>query len=297
MEKVCGTCKLTKSLEEFNHSSVTPSGLRSSCRACQSKESKIYYDANREKVNRRNAEQYRLSRYGSITAKGPGPGRWGARPREGLPTSLSAEERQVIIGSLLGDGSMTMYKRSLFPAFRERHALAQGEYLRWKAQLLTRLQPYVREHNAVVAGKTQPGLFLSTPQVPALKKFMAFYGDGHKIIPNFALQELGLLGLAILIQDDGQLISVDERKGLHHPYMEIHSQSFSKEDNTRLRDRIREILVSSKVNVVKRASGTGWGLLLGVDATFAVASFCARYWHSSMAYKFPYPEFLNGRSP
>ncbi len=293
MKKACGKCKLSKSLEEFNLSSVTPSGRRSSCRVCQSKESKAYYVANREKVNLRNAERYRLVRYGSITAKGPGPGRWGARPRKGLPTFLSAEERQVIIGSLLGDGSMTMYKRSLFPAFRERHALVQAEYLCWKAQFLTRLQPYVREHNAVVAGKTHPGLFLSTPQVPAFKEFMAFYGDGHKIIPDFALQELGLLGLAILIQDDGSLRPAEPHKGLLHPYMELHSQSFSKEDNTRLRDRIREILVSSKVNVVKRASGTGWGLLFGVDATFFVASFCARYWHPSMAYKFPYPKLLN----
>ena len=222
-----------------------------------------------------------------------GRGRWGARPREGLPTSLSAEERQGIIGSLLGDGSMTMYKRSLFPAFRERHALAQAEYLCWKAQLLARFQPYVREHNAVVEGKIHPGLFLSTPQVPAFEKFMFFYEDGHKIIPDFALQELGLLGLAILIQDDGHLRPAIPHKGLLHPYIEIHSQSFSKEDNARLCDRIREILVSPKVNVVKRASGTGWGLLLGVDATFAVASFCGRYWHSSMAYKFPYPELLS----
>ena len=38
---------------------------------------------------------------------------------------------------------------------------------------------------------------------------------------------------------------------------------------------------------------TGGGLLIGVDATLAVASFCGRYWHSSMVYKFPYPKFLN----
>ena len=290
--KACSKCKIIKPLEDFNRQSAVLSGRRSRCRVCQSKEGRAYHAANREKASKQNAEYYRLKKYGSPTAEGPGRGRWGARPRAGLPNTMTPVERQVIIGSLLGDGSMSMYKRSLFPAFRERHALAQGEYLRWKGCLLTRFQPYIREHNATVAGKTHPGLFLSTPQVPIFEEFMAFYKDGHKTVPEFAVSELNLLALAIWIQDDGHLCSADSNKRLRHPYIEINSQSFSEEDNERLCNRVRTILVSPKVNVIKSANGTGWKLLLGVDATRSMAEFCAPHWHSSMDYKFPYPKLL-----
>ncbi len=219
-----------------------------------------------------------------------GRGRWGARPHPDLPARLSYTERQVIIGSLLGDGSLTMYKRSLFPAFRERHSLAQADYLRWKAQLLKSLIPYVREHDAKIVGKTYPGLFLSTRQAPVLAEFMGFYGAGKKTIPEFALAEVDALALAILIQDDGYLRPPRDR--LIHPYMEINSQSFSQKNNGRLCHRLCEVLCVENISTIRAANGTGYKLMLGVRATRAIAELCAPHWQPCMDYKFPYPELL-----
>ena len=278
MAKICSVCQKEKEPKEFSHSKKRKDGLTTDCLQCRRVKFAAYYNVNKEEVNAR-VRDHKLFLKSN---------------RKTLDTlCFDDKERQIIIGSLLGDGSITQYSRSTTPTFRERHGAKQTEYLEWKAVMLSRLCPRLRPHWATVKGKKYPGLFLSTPTIPALKEFLSFYENKTKGVPDFALKELGPLGLAVWLQDDGHLRKAQVKKYLINPYFEIHCQSFSLEDNERLRERLWELLRSSAVSVVKAQSGTGFRLILGVQATHSMAELCARYWHSSMTYKFPYPELLN----
>jgi len=46
--KICGTCKVPKSEEDFNKNKSKPDGLNSICRECSNKRSKRYYTENKE---------------------------------------------------------------------------------------------------------------------------------------------------------------------------------------------------------------------------------------------------------
>jgi hypothetical protein len=48
-EKVCGTCRKSKPLTEFNRKSAKPDGLQEVCRDCNRESSRRYYRENREK--------------------------------------------------------------------------------------------------------------------------------------------------------------------------------------------------------------------------------------------------------
>ena len=48
-------------------------------------------------------------------------------------------ERNIIVGSLLGDGSLALYGRSINAHYREHGCHEQSDYRKWKAQQLKRL--------------------------------------------------------------------------------------------------------------------------------------------------------------
>lgn len=50
MEKVCRKCKEKKPLDQFNRNKAQRDGLQTSCRGCDNKRAKNYYQANREKL-------------------------------------------------------------------------------------------------------------------------------------------------------------------------------------------------------------------------------------------------------
>lgn len=111
--------------------------------------------------------------------------------------SLSAEERAVVVGCLLGDGAMRCKTNALLEV---NHSIRQRDYVDWKYQKLRRLvstPPKSRRGNG-----NRMAYRFTTRSIPELTKFHRwFYPRGRKSIPSDL--ELEPMSLAIWVMDDG----------------------------------------------------------------------------------------------
>ncbi len=110
--------------------------------------------------------------------------------------SLSEVQHAIVVGSLLGDGSMRCKTNALLEI---NHSYHQAAYVQWKYQHLAdlvRTPPKLRRGN----GHRVACRFV-TRSVPALTSyFRLFYRDGRKRVPRV---ELTPLSLAVWFMDDG----------------------------------------------------------------------------------------------
>ncbi len=109
---------------------------------------------------------------------------------------LTALELEVIVGCLLGDG--TLLRTSSGYCFRVHHGLQQRYLVDWKYRVFQR---FVRTPPRVSGN----GYYFRTVTHPAFSVLRrAFYDGNRKIAPiNYLEWHLGGLGLATWIMDDG----------------------------------------------------------------------------------------------
>jgi hypothetical protein len=110
--------------------------------------------------------------------------------------SLSEVQHNIVIGSLLGDGSMRCRANALLEI---NHSFRQRSYVDWKYRHLAELvrtPPKARDGN----GRRRAYRFV-TLSLPALTRyFRLFYESGRKTVPEL---ELSPLALAVWFMDDG----------------------------------------------------------------------------------------------
>jgi recombination protein RecA len=110
--------------------------------------------------------------------------------------SLTDNQRSIVVGSLLGDGSMRCKTNALLEI---NHSSHQQGYVDWKySQLenLVRTAPKLRRGNGSrIAYRFTT---LSLPQLTPI--YREFYRDGKKIVPKL---EITPLSLAVWFMDDG----------------------------------------------------------------------------------------------
>ena len=138
--------------------------------------------------------------------------------------SLTQEQKSIIIGSLLGDGSLQLQKGRSNAFLAVNHALAYKEYVDWKYKYLANLvgtPPKARKGN----GKRMAYRFttLSFPELTAL--YRKFYDGNKKIIPNNL--NLSPLILAVWFMDDG----CKSRSSLY-----LNTQGFDLSDQKKLQE-------------------------------------------------------------
>ncbi len=131
---------------------------------------------------------------------------------------LTEEQRSVLIGSLLGDGSMRCKTNALLEV---NHSIAQRTYVDWKYRVfadLVRTPPTARDGNgARVAYR------FVTRSLPVLTPYYrSFYPAGRKVVPDV---ELTPLALAVWLMDDG---------GRSRTSAYLNTQQFSVEDQWKL---------------------------------------------------------------
>lgn len=131
---------------------------------------------------------------------------------------LTAVQRDVIIGSLLGDGHLNRTSRG--HAFEVHQGIKQKEYLFWKHRMLGSLVlavPYRDQWKSYL---------FRTVSHPALDEFhRMFYSGRTKILPKNIAKYLTPLVLAVWLMDDGS-----RDKG----QLRFNTQSFSRQENLRL---------------------------------------------------------------
>lgn len=138
--------------------------------------------------------------------------------------SLTEEQKSILIGTLLGDGTMRIKKNAHLEI---NHAFSQKVLVDWifsKFSSLVTTPPKWRKGN----GKREAYRF-ATQKLPVLTPFYnQFYRNGKKIIPNDL--KLDPLSLAVWFMDDGS-------KTYSSVY--LNTQQFNLDEQTRLIDILK----------------------------------------------------------
>lgn len=130
------------------------------------------------------------------------------------PSFLSDQCKEIILGSLLGDGSLKINKPYKNARFSFRHSVQQQEYFFWKSSQLKEISGeaywWQQEKNGL-------GGRMLRYQSRASESLTALYRQTHEknrlVIRRRWLNQLGPQSLAIWWLDDGSLI-VNTRRGV-----------------------------------------------------------------------------------
>jgi recombination protein RecA len=208
------------------------------------------------------------------------------------PQRLSEQQRRLILGSLMGDGSLSPNLRGRSGTrFRMGHGARQEAYLDWKVSLLANI-PCTRSGNgrgAVFAD------FTPLPELAELRENV-YAGDGKKHLSWDYLKGLTPLELAVWYMDDGCFTlrskGVQQRTRGGTGRIEICVEAMSPGSRERLVQYLRDTV---GVDVKLRESGTARKSMLQFTTagTEKFQELVAPYVHPSMAYKL-LPRFQGG---
>lgn len=125
---------------------------------------------------------------------------------------LTDFQKQVLIGTMLGDSSFKVGKDMINPSVSCAHGIAQKEYCEYKAQIFESLGAYAKYHKRNKPDKRNGKFYEDyTMYIPAnpelLDWYKTFYPNGKKVIPFELLQYFTEVSLAFLFMDDGSKAS------------------------------------------------------------------------------------------
>ncbi|MFW9916165.1 MAG: hypothetical protein ACFFGZ_11215 [Candidatus Thorarchaeota archaeon] len=183
-------------------------------------------------------------------------------------------ENQVLIGSLLGDGSVNKVG-----VFREEHSINQKDYLYWKGEKLVGLVPrfIFRELRANWTFKKRKLIAMYSRTFDCFGELRnEWYPEGKKIIPE-SIWQIEPLGLAIWFQDDGNKGKAGFRFATH---------AFSKKDHRLLQNVLQEKFNIKADIGLHRVQGKQFRYLrMKKNPARRFEEIIAAFVHSSMQYK------------
>jgi uracil-DNA glycosylase len=186
---------------------------------------------------------------------------------------LSALARDVVCGTVLGDGCLQEQSSCLTFS----HSQRQGEYARFKAELLSELTPAIEEREvaaAVGGDRSYPVVLVRTLAHRALRVLRSdFYGT-HKVVPSWLADELNPRMLAFWFMDDGY---TRIREGGRRPLAEIATVSFSDAD--------LQVLLRGLQRLGLPAKASRGRLYFDVPTTERLSELIAPFVPPSMRYK------------
>lgn len=151
--------------------------------------------------------------------------------------SLSRVQKQVILGSILGDGYM---RKKINAHLQITHSYKQKEYVDWKYEILKDL--VLTEPSKYRGNANRIGYRFFTKSLPELTKFYdIFYKGKEKIVPKDII--LKPITLAIWYMDDGN-------KSYKSCY--LNTQKFNNESQQNLMESLRKIGINSNLNKDKK---------------------------------------------
>ena len=130
--------------------------------------------------------------------------------------NLSMSTKQILLGSLLGDGSLKIAKNYKNARFCERHSIVQEEYLRWKFNQLNPelkgLLSIQKPEKSSYSKKAKISYQSATNEKLTILHHLTHI-QNKKVIKRSWLNNLNALALAIWWCDDGSL-NVLKRQGV-----------------------------------------------------------------------------------
>lgn len=162
--------------------------------------------------------------------------------------SLSESCKAIILGSVLGDGSLKIYKPYKNARFWIRHSIVQKEYWEWKITQFNELQTVqskqVQEPNGF--SKNRKLLFQSAAKEELTQLYNLLYKKNHLKIRRTWLNHMTPLSLAIWWLDDGSIIG-NGKRGV------FCTDCFSKEEHKLLKNYLLVVWkIDVSIGLVKR---------------------------------------------
>jgi recombination protein RecA len=196
-----------------------------------------------------------------------------------LPTYLSEQQRQLVLGGLMGDGSaspkpvheagVTMKSR-----FRFGHGPKQDAYATWKAEILEGVPLTISRHS-------KGGLMVETTPLVELDELReAVYVAGKKVFSWDYLKELTPFALAVWYMDDGSFAV--RRKDGSAGRSDIVVEAMEASSRRRLEALLRD---EHGLSVKLQQRGGKAVLVFDRDGTEALHALIAPYVPASMDYK------------
>lgn len=122
---------------------------------------------------------------------------------------LNHLQTSVLVGSILGDGTLRTGKKAINANFKVEHGLKQKDYVFWKYEVFKEwvsTPPKIStryDENRISYPKSWWFRTLRHPNITIFHK--KFYPDGIKIIPDDIENFLDPIAFAVWIMDDGSL--------------------------------------------------------------------------------------------
>ncbi len=119
---------------------------------------------------------------------------------------IDLKSEQVLIGSLLGDGTLQLPKKGINASFKEIHSIKQKDYLLWKKEMLKFFDPKTSEYKILDkrTNKHYHSIILWTKVHSILTEYQrSLYINNKKSIKKHILEKIGPLALAVWYCDDG----------------------------------------------------------------------------------------------
>jgi len=197
---------------------------------------------------------------------------------------LGEQQLQLILGSLMGDGSLSPNRRGKSGTrFRMGHGVSQAAYLDWKASLLGNI-PHARTTNAKGAVFAD---FTPLPELGELHEAV-YFGDGKKHLSWDYLKSLTPLALAVWYMDDGSFTlrskGVQERTAGGTGRIEICVEAMSPGSRERLAYYLRDTY-GLDIKLQHRGARKVSVLQFSTATSEKFQKLVAPYVHPSMEYK------------
>jgi recombination protein RecA len=197
---------------------------------------------------------------------------------------LGEQQLQLILGSLMGDGSLSPNRRGRSGTrFRMGHGAKQAAYLDWKVSLLENIR-HARTVNAKGAVFAD---FTPLPELGELHEAV-YFGDGKKHLSWEYLKSLTPLALAVWYMDDGCFTlrskGVQERTAGGTGRIEICVEAMSPGSRDRLACYLRDTY-GLRVKLQSRGAREMSVLQFSTAASEKFQQLIAPYVHPSMEYK------------
>jgi recombination protein RecA len=197
---------------------------------------------------------------------------------------LSGQQWQLVLGSLMGDGSLSPNRRGRDGVrFRMGHGADQVEYLDWKAALLRNV-PQSRRLAADGAA------FVDLTPLPELAELRSavYFGDGKKHLSEEYLKALTPLALAVWYMDDGSFAvrskGLQQRTEGGSGRVEFCVEAMSPGTRVRLAEHLRDVYgVDGRLSL--RGARQKAVLQLTTESSARFQELVAPFVHPSMAYK------------
>lgn len=193
---------------------------------------------------------------------------------------LNSQQMSVIVGSMLGDGTIQTGKNAINSNLKIEQCLAQKEYVFWKYSFFKEwvsTPPKLSYRYTEDRIKYQKSWWFRTvrhPEITVLRKY--FYPDGRKIVPKDINKYLNSLALAIWIMDDG---SFNKNK------YDISTYSFNENEVNILQIVLKENFDLDAKYFMDRDKGIR--MYFNKKQTNKIASLISPYIVSCMKYKLP----------